>query len=56
MSKRKEYKSLAEALEAYTDLLESVKTKEDYLGTCNIIAKVRNELKENNKELNKENK
>lgn len=54
MSKTKEYNSVAEALEAYVDLLESVKNKEDYLGICNITAEVQKELKENNKEPNKE--
>lgn len=54
MSKREEY-SLAELLEAYTDLLESA-NKEEYLRICNITAEVRKELYGNNKEPNKESK
>ena len=48
MSNIEEY-SLAELLEAYTDLLESA-NKEEYLEICNITAEVRKEL-ENNKDI-----
>lgn len=53
MSEKKEY-SLAEALEAYVDLLESA-NKEEYLEICHMTAEVRKELEENNKDKEKEN-